>query len=77
MVKGCQKDFTTREQRQLINATLHVAPLSLFEPLFPEVAVWLSWKERELPAFNWLWTLNIKKNPTPCSSQQDSPLKID
>lgn len=42
MVKGCQKDFTTREQRQLINATLHVAPLSLFEPLFPEVAVWLS-----------------------------------
>lgn len=47
MTKGCQKDFTTHEQRQLINITLRVASPSLFEALFPEVALELSWKERE------------------------------
>lgn len=42
MTKGCQKDFTTHEQRQLINITLRVASPSLFEALFPEVALELS-----------------------------------
>jgi len=42
MVKGHQQDLTPHEQRQLINITLRVAPSSLFEALFPEVALWLS-----------------------------------
>lgn len=46
MVKGCQKDFIAGKERQLINITLHVASTS-FEALFPEMALWLSWKEHE------------------------------
>lgn len=42
IVEGFQKDFTSHEQRQLINITLHIAPLSFCEAVSPEVALWLS-----------------------------------
>lgn len=81
MVKECHKDFTAGKERQLINITLHVASTSL--KLYSQ-----RWHSGSLERstsintdFNWLWTLNIKKKqPTqtmPCSSQQDSLLKID
>lgn len=79
IVKGCQKDFTAGKERQLINITLHVASTSL--KLYSQR--WHSGSlERSVsinPAFNWFWTLNIKKKAQtmPCSSQQDSLLKID
>lgn len=39
MAKGCQKNLTACEQRPSINIALCVAPPSLFEALFPEVAL--------------------------------------
>lgn len=61
MVKGCQKDFTSGKERQLINITLHSISLKLYSQRWHSGSL-----ERSVSintAFNWFWTLNIKKTP--------------